>query len=172
MPITPPKSYPFDISCDEEGITGLETIVLEAFTNVAQEYLRRTGTRLMVTSGKRTLRHTAFLMSGFSIEQLEGMYCRNGYPDYIRSIKTSMEQLHRRLTPEETYEVLKNRQEGYISSHLFGGAVDVAVEGLKDKPLLTHLLQTEGFTTLDETDLGVLCIHASHKNVAKTIVRE
>ncbi len=172
MSITPPKSYPFDFSCDAEGVAGLEAIVLEAFTTVAQEYLRRTGTRLMVTSGRRTLRHTAFLMSGFSIEQLEGMYCRNGYPDYIRTIKSSMEQLHRRLTPEETYEILKNRQEGYISSHLFGGAVDIAVEGLKDKPLLTRLLQAEGFTTLDETDLGVLCIHASHQNVTKSIIRE
>ncbi len=172
MPITPPKSYPFDVSCDEEGITGLEPIVLEAFTHVAQEYLRRTGTRLVVTSAKRTLRHTAFLMAGFTIEQLEGMYCRNGYPDYIRSIMTLMEQLHRRLTQEETYEILKNRQEGFISSHLFGGAVDIAAEGLKDKLLLTHLLQAEGFTTLDETDLGVFCIHASHQNVAKVIVRE
>ena len=82
------------------------------------------------------------------------MYCRNGYPDYIRTIKSSMEQLHRRLTPEETYEILKKRQEGYISTHLFGGAVDIAAEGLKDKPLLIRLLQAEGFTTLDETDLG------------------
>ena len=172
MPITPPKSYPFDFACDTEGVTGLTAIVLEAFTNVAQEYLRRTGTRLMVTSGRRTLRHAAFLMSTFTIEQLEGMYCRNGYPDYIRSIKSSMEQLHRRLTPEETYEILKNRKEGYISSHLFGGAVDIAIEGLKDKNLLTRLLQTEGFTTLDETHLGILCIHASHKNVAKVIVKE
>ena len=32
MPITPPKSYPFDVSCDEEGITGLEAILLEADT--------------------------------------------------------------------------------------------------------------------------------------------
>ncbi len=126
----------------------------------------------MVTSARRTLKHTAFLMSAFTVEQLEGMYCRNGYPDYIRTMKSAMERLKRKLTPEETYDILKNRQEGFISSHLFGGAVDIAVEGLSDKSLLTRLLHAEGFTTLDETDLGILCIHASHPHVAKVIVRE
>jgi len=172
MPITPRQSYPFDFSCDGESIATLEGCVLDKLKTVAQEYLRRTGTRLMVTSARRTLKHTALLMSAFTIEQLEGMYCRNGYPDYIRTMKSAMEHLQRKLTPEETYDILKNRQEGFISSHLFGGAIDIAVEGLADKNLLTHLLHAEGFSTLDETDLGVLCIHASHLNVAKVIVRE
>ena len=172
MPITPRQSYPFDFSCDSEGIATLDGVVLDKLKTIAQEYLRRTGTRLTVTSARRTLKHTAFLMSAFTVEQLEGMYCRHGYPDYIRTMKSAMEHLQRKLTPEETYDILKNRQEGFISSHLFGGAIDIAVEGLVDKPLLSRLLHAEGFTTLDETDLGVLCIHASHPNVAKVIVRE
>ena len=167
-----PSTCPFDFSCTEEGISGLEAITLEAFLNVAKEYLQRTQTRLMVTSAKRSLKHTASLMSAFSIGQLEGMYCRNGYPDYIRTMKDAMERLNRKLTPEETYEILRNRQEGYISSHLFGGAIDIAAEGLADKALLISLLHSAGFTTLDETDLGVQCIHASHSKVPKSIVRE
>lgn len=111
-------------------------------------------------------------MAAFSIDQLEGMYCRNGYPDYIRTMRTAMETLHRRLTPDEAYDILKHRQEGYISAHLSGGAIDIAVEGLADKPLLLALLHEAGFTTLDETDLGVPCIHASHPDVPKSIIRE
>ncbi len=166
------QTLPFDYECSDAALAGLAPQVIADFCVVAEKYTSETGQRLTVTSARRTLRHCASLMAAMSIEQLEGMYCRNGYPDYIQSMKDAMQKLGRNLTTDEAYEILKNRGEGYISSHLFGAAVDIASEGLKDEALLEKLLVSSNFSVLNETSLGVKCIHASHKNVQKQIIRE
>jgi len=172
MPIQQLQQFPFEYECSDEAISGLAPQVVADFCEVAKKYASQTGQRLTVTSAKRTLRHCASLMAAMSVAQLEGMYCRNGYPDYIRSMKGEMERLGRNLTVDEAYEILRNRGEGFISSHLFGAAVDIATEGLKDAALLERLLAEHNFTVLNETSLGVLCIHASHRNVQRQIIRE
>lgn len=172
MSIPVPQPLPFDHECADEALEGLSPQVLADFCAVAEEYTEATGQRLVVTSARRTLRHSASLMAAMSIGQLEGMYCRNGYPDYIQSMKDEMARLGRNLTADEAYEILKNRREGFISSHLFGAALDVASEGLKDASLLEALLAKHGFNVLNETSLGVKCIHASHSKTPKQIIRE
>lgn len=166
------QHLPFDFSCSGEAIAGLKPALMQALFRVAEEYSTATSTRLTVTSASRNLRKMASLMAGFSIAQLEGMYCRNGYPQYIRSIADERSRLGRLLTDDETYVILQNRTEGYISTHLFGAAVDIAVENLKNKDLLCSLLEANGFRTLDETSLGIQCIHATFKDIPKEIVRE
>ena len=172
MTFPQPHTFPFDHECTDEALAGLAPQVVADFSTAAERYTSETGQRLIVTSARRSLRHCASLMAAMSIEQLEGMYCRNGYPDYIRSMKDAMLNLGRKLTPDEAYEILRNRGEGYISAHLFGAALDVASEGLKDGALLERLLESCNFTVLNETSLGVNCIHASHKNVQRQIIRE
>ena len=160
----------FKCECPPEAIETLQPEVIAAFEKVACEYMDATGERLTVTSGRRTLRRMAELMSKFSMEQLEGMYCRNGYPQYISAIKEA-----RRIggvDEEQTYRILRQRTEGYISMHLAGGAIDIATEGLADQELLTRLLEKHGFTAFNETELGIRCIHASFKTAEKKIIRE
>ena len=163
---------PFDYECAREAIEGVEQVVLDDFSAAAADYTAATGQRLNVTSARRSLRHCAALMAAMTVAQLEGMYCRNGYPDYIQSMKDAMEKHGRNLTAEEAYEILKNRREGFISSHLFGAAIDVASEGLQDAAMLERILAEHNFTVLNETSLGVKCIHASHRNVPRKIIRE
>ncbi|MBQ7652492.1 MAG: hypothetical protein IJS15_16150 [Victivallales bacterium] len=172
MTFTQAHSLPFDHECTDEALAGLAPQVLADFSAAAERYTSETGQRITVTSAKRSLRHCASLMAAMSIEQLEGMYCRNGYPDYIKSMKEAMRSLGRKLTPDEAYEILRNRGEGYISAHLFGAALDVASDGLKDAALLERILADSNFSVLNETELGVNCIHASHKNVKRQIIRE
>ena len=64
-------AYPFEIACGEEAITGLQPPLLQALCASAMEYTQATGQRLIVTSGRRTLRRMAELMASFSMEQLE-----------------------------------------------------------------------------------------------------
>ncbi len=165
-------TLPFDHSCSREAITALPPVALRHFSIVATAYSRRTGQRLEVTSAHRTLRHTAALMADFTQEQLEGMYCRNGYPSYIRQLVQARATAGRMLTAEETYRILRERTEGYISSHLYGAALDVATDGLADRPLLIRLLEQHRFRTLDETSLGVRCVHATHTQVPTQIILE
>ena len=110
MSISVSQPLPFDHECADEALEGLSPQVLSDFCAVAEEYTEATGQRLLVTSARRTLKHSASLMAAMSIEQLEGMYCRNGYPDYIQSMKDEMERLGRKLTADEAYEILKNRR--------------------------------------------------------------
>ncbi len=166
------ESPSYDHTSADEAIAGLAPVVRESLERVAAEYARATGERLTVTSARRSLRHTASLMAAFSQEQLEGMYCRHGYPSYIRQIVEARAANGGSLSAEETYQILCNRTEGYISSHLSGGAVDIATEGLSHKDILRNLLEQNDFTTLDETSLGVQCIHATHKKVPRLIIRE
>ncbi len=164
--------WPFETACEPASVMGLEPVALGDLCKVAEEYLRRTGERLTVTSARRTLRKTAAIMSGFSVEQLEAMYCRNGYPDYIRAMVGKMSASGSRLTEDEVYEILRNRKEGYISSHLSGGAVDFWTEGLGNRDLLMELLRCNNFTAFDETSAGVSCIHASHSLVPRLMIME
>ncbi|MBQ6474523.1 MAG: hypothetical protein IJJ33_21260 [Victivallales bacterium] len=165
-------SSPFLYTCSRDSLTTLEPVVRRDLGVVARRYQKLTGARFTVTSARRTLRHTAALMAGFSQKQLEGMYCRHGYPSYIRQIVQARKAKKRMLTAAETYDILRRRTEGYISSHLSGGAVDIATRNLAQPELLKRLLRENHFTVLDETSMGVACIHASHRQVPNRIIRE
>ena len=154
-----------------ENIAALLPEVRHAFSKVAAAYLRQTGEKLLVTSGKRSLRHCAELMAGFSRQQLEGMYCRNGYPDYIRSIVQAQEKQGSLLTAEQVYQILQKRQGGYISWHLLGAAIDISSQ-LSNPQLLRELLQEHGFSAFDEQVFGIACIHATFKGLKAEIIRE
>ena len=165
-------SSPFLYTCSRDSLTALEPVVQRDLGVVARRYQKLTGARFTVTSARRTLRHTAALMAGFSQKQLEGMYCRHGYPSYIRQIVQARKAKKRMLTAAETYDILRRRTEGYISFHLSGGAVDIATRNLAQPELLKRLLRENHFTVLDETSMGVACIHASHRQVPNRIIRE
>ena len=166
----PETAYVF--SCSKAAIDSLKPGVLEAFAKCAEQYRARTSQALEITSAVRSLRHCAQLMNQFSKEQLEAMYCRNGYPGYIRDIVQARERLGRPLSDEEAYQMLRNRGEGYISAHLYGAAIDIAAENLRDKALLLELLANAGFRTLDETNMGICCIHATFGGIPAEIIRE
>lgn len=159
-------------SCAMEHVARLQPVLRAALQAVASAYHERTGGELEVTSAWRSLRHCAALMAGFSREQLEGMYCRHGYPDYIRALVALRERQGAVLSEEDAYRILCERREGYISRHLTGGAVDIARPAPSQVPLLLALLTQHGFQTLDEEVFGLSCIHASHDDVPPAIVRE
>ena len=161
----------YTYSCHPENIAALLPEVRHAFFLVAEAYYREAGEKLCVTSAKRSLRHCAELMVGFTREQLEGMYCRNGYPDYIRSIVAAQEKQDGLLTGDQVYRILQNRQGGYISWHLIGGAIDISAE-LSNPDLLRNLLQEHGFSVLDEQSLGIACLHATYRGLEPEIIRE
>lgn len=165
-------ALPYTHSCGEDAIHRLKPEVLAAFEECAAKYLRLTGQRPEVTSACRSLRHCARLMSGFNLEQLEAMYCRNGYPGYIREMAKAMEIKGGPIDEDETYAILCARTEGYVSAHLYGGALDIATDGLSNKELLETILRENGFKVLDETDLGVKCIHASYRELTPEIIKE
>lgn len=154
------RSYQF--TCSTENLAGLQPVVADALQAVAESYQAQTGQTFIVTSAWRSLRHCAELMAGFTQEQLEAMYCRRGYPDYIRQMVAAMQVKNAPLDTEETYQILCRRQEGYISYHLFGAAIDIATDGLRDRQLLSQLLVASGFSVSDETSLGIPCLHASY----------
>lgn len=163
---------PYSYSCSRETLASLKPGVLDAFAECALKYKAATGQVLEITSAHRSLRHCAQLMNAFSQEQLEAMYCRNGYPDYIRKLVQARHEKGRALTDEEAYRILCDRSEGYISAHLYGAALDIAADSLLDKALLQELLKKAGFRTLDETNLGICCIHASYSGIAAEIIKE
>ena len=168
--MTEPLAF-YTYSCDPENIAALLPEVRHAFFQVAEAYFRQTGEQVLVTSAKRSLRHCAELMAGFSREQLEGMYCRNGYPDYIRSIVAAQEKQDGLLTGDQVYSILQNRQSGYISWHLIGGAIDISAK-LSNPDLLRGLLQEQGFSVFDEQSLGIACLHATYRGLEPEIIRE
>lgn len=161
----------YTYSCDPENIAALLPEVRHAFFQVAEAYFRETCEKLRITSAKRSLRHCAELMAGFTREQLEGMYCRNGYPDYIRSIVTAQEKQNDPLSVEQVYRILQNRQAGYISWHLIGGAIDISTQ-LKNPDLLRKLLQKHGFSVFDEEAFGISCLHATYQGLKPEIIRQ
>jgi hypothetical protein len=98
------------------------------------------------------------------------MYCRNGYPSYVRDLVAARQKAGA-LTEDDAYRILRTRTEGYISSHLYGAAVDISSVGV-DVALLKRLLQEQGFRTLDERNLGIQCIHATYRHIPAEIIRE
>jgi hypothetical protein len=155
-------------NCTSEG---LDAGLLNALSRVAAEYAAQTGQSLVINSGARTLRRQAELMAAMSQDQLEGMYCRHGYPAYVSGIVAARRQNRADVDAEAVYEILRQRENGFISSHLFGAAVDVSPSGT-DLGLLRRLLEENGFSTLDERHLGINCLHATYRHVPQRIVRE
>ncbi|HQC53656.1 MAG TPA: hypothetical protein PLE92_11015, partial [Lentisphaeria bacterium] len=84
---------PYRYTCSPENFAALRPEVLVALTAAATAYQRQTGQAITVTSAGRTLRHCAELMAAFNREQLEAMYCRRGYPDYIRQLVAAADAL-------------------------------------------------------------------------------
>ncbi len=153
--------------CSAEG---LDSELLEVLRRVAAKCHQQTGETIVINSGRRTLRHQARLMAEMTRDQLEGMYCRRGYPSYIRDIVLARER-DGDISADETYGILCSRTEGFISSHLSGAAIDISPRGI-DVALLKSLLAEHGFSVLDERSLGVECIHATFLAAPKHIVRE
>ena len=156
--------------CSREG---LAPELLDDLARAIEAYAIASGDDgVVITSGRRTLRHQAKLMAAFSQEQLMGMYGRHGTPCYVQAIGELREREGRDPTADEVYRILRERKEGFISSHLYGGAIDVASRSVSDVPALRKHLARCGFRTLDERNLGIACIHATHTGVPKAIVRE
>ena len=155
-------------NCTAEG---LDAGLLKALQQVAAEHVGETGQALVINSGARSLQRQAELMSGLSQDQLEGMYCRNGYPSYVQRLVSARKANRGSLDAKQTYEILRSRDEGFISAHLSGAAVDVSPVGA-DLNLLRKLLEKHGFTTLDERGLGINCLHATYQAAPRRIVRE
>ena len=156
--------------CRQEGLARL---LLRDLNRAMDAYAKESGDETVtITSGRRSLRHQARLMAAFSQEQLMGMYGRNGTPGYIEAIGDLRQEKQRDPTADEVYGILRTRESGFISSHLYGGAVDIASNSLQDIPALRAQLAACGFRTLDERSLGINCIHATHTDVPKSIVRE
>ncbi|OQC15654.1 MAG: hypothetical protein BWX73_01228 [Lentisphaerae bacterium ADurb.Bin082] len=160
---------PYRYTCSPENFAALRPEVLAALTAAATAYQRQTGQAITVTSAGRTLRHCAELMAAFNREQLEAMYCRRGYPDYIRQLVAAAEAKQAPLSADEAYDILRQRREGYISYHLFGAAVDIATKDLHDAKRLTEILTSCGFAVSDETHLGIPCLHASYTQVTEPL---
>lgn len=156
--------------CSREG---LAAELLRDLEDAVAAYAAESGDpSVTITSGRRTLRRQAELMAAFSQEQLVGLYGRHGMPDYIQSIGDFREREGRDPTADEVNEILRNRQAGYISDHLYGAAVDIASSSVEDVELLRRHLHAHGFRTIDERVHGIACIHASHTGVPRQIVRE
>lgn len=155
-------------NCTAEG---LDDGLLEALQCAAAEYAAEAGQAIVINSGARSLLRQAELMSEMSQGQLEGMYCRRGYPSYIQRLVRVRKESRDSVDAQETYEILRRRDEGYISAHLSGAAVDVSPAG-SDLSLLKKVLEKHGFVTLDERGLGINCLHATYELAPRRIVRE
>jgi hypothetical protein len=165
-----PEDY-FTYSCSTENLQGLKAQVYEAFCQVAQAYYLQTGEKLHVTSARRSLHHCAQLMAAMSPEQLQGMYCSRGTPDYIQSIFDAQKEQDEPLSTEQVYKILQNRKAGYISWHLVGAAIDISSK-VTDLDLLKKLLQENNFRYLDERVYGIACLHATYKGIKAEVVRD
>ena len=149
---------------------GLDPQLMAALEAAADAYRAATGGGLRVTSGRRTLRKQAELMAAMTDQQLSALYAAHGLPDYITAILT--ERGRRTLTEDDVCGILRNRKEGYISAHLFGAAVDLATDGVADLDGLKRILGEHGFSTLDERDAGLPCLHCRFLAIENRIVRE
>jgi hypothetical protein len=154
-------------ACDPEGLADGVTM---AVNRAAKGYHQETQLSITVVSGRRTLRHQAKLMAGMTRAQLEGMYCRNGYPSYITRIVSHMSEKGP-PSADGVYDILRTRKEGYISAHLSGAAVDIRSRGA-NVPVLKRVLSEHGFAVLDERSLGIACIHATWRAAPRLIVWE
>ena len=157
--------------CQDSGIAGLLPEVKDCLTAAVNEYYLATGEPPVITSGYRTLHHCAALMADFDQVQLEQLYCRHGYPSYIRDLVAAREAKGSPLTADEAYDILRRREEGYISWHLAGGAVDFRLPQANPE-LLRDCLERHGFRVLDETEAGVPCWHATKTGLTPRVIRE
>lgn len=148
----------------------LHVALLTALERAARAYHARTDLPVRVTSGWRSLQQQAELMSRMSRRQLLQLYGRNGMPDYLNTILARLDR-QPPPAPSELYDILCKRQEGYVSAHLCGAAVDLASEAA-DTTALRTLLEREGFAVLDERDAGIPCLHARLTALELTVVRE
>ena len=153
--------------CSKDGLDPQLVAALEA---AAEAYCAVAGGELRVTSGRRTLWRQAELMAAMTDQQLQALYASHGMPDYITAIIT--ERGLRNMMGEAVYGILCNRREGYISAHLFGAAVDLATAGIADLDGLKKILAERGFSTLDERDAGIPCLHCRFRTTPTSIVRE
>ena len=150
---------------------GLAPELVAALERAAAAYAAAGHGAVTVTSGRRTLRRQAELMAAMTPAQLDTLYGRHGEPEYLPPLKALWAAIGGPPDPAAVYDVLAGRREGYISSHLYGAAVDLAVEGLANAACLTRLLEAEGFTVLDERDAGIPCLHATFRPCPPEIVR-
>ena len=90
----------------------------------------------------------------------------------FRSAAILAERGRQTLTVAGVYDILRHRQEGYISAHLFGAAVDLATAGIADLDGLKKVLADHGFSTLDERDAGLACLHCRFRTLPNSMVRE
>lgn len=151
---------------------GLNPELLAALERAVGAYEAATGpATVTVTNGRRTLRRQAELMAAMTPAQLDALYARHGEPEYLPPLKALRAAAGGPPDPAAVYAVLAKRREGYISSHLYGAAVDLAVEGLADAARLTRLLEAEGFTVLDERDAGIPCLHAAFRACPPELIR-
>ncbi|MFA4944338.1 MAG: hypothetical protein WC789_06515 [Lentisphaeria bacterium] len=149
---------PLAWNCSQEG---LAPELLAALAAAAAAFAAAGGPTLTVTSGRRTLRRQAELMAAMSEAQLRELYARaGGTPDYLAAI------LARRAAgapcaAEAVETILQNRREGFVSAHLCGAAVDLALtpDLQPRRGELRALLEAHGFATLDETEAGIPCLH-------------
>jgi len=144
--------------------------VYKGIYRVSCLYFAAFGKPVVITSGWRSLRKMAELMAPLSVSQLEGMYCQNGYPDYIRSIVSERGISNAVLSAAEIYRILQNRKEGYVSRHLFGAAVDLSCEEMELEDLSLILKQC-GFSVFNERAFGIECVHASYLGLDPVIIR-
>ena len=152
---------------------GLAPQLLRDLESAVKAYAAETGDEnVVVTSGRRTLRRQAELMAAFSQDQLLALYGRHGTPCYVQSIGEFRQREGRDPSADEVYEILRSRADGYISDHLYGGAVDIAASSVQDIAALRACLQQQGFRTLDERDQGIACLHVSHRGDPRQITRE
>ncbi len=152
---------------------GLAPVLLRDLDAAMADYAEATGDEaVVVTSGRRTLRRQAELMADFSQDQLVGLYGRHGMPCYVQSIGEFRQREGRDPNADEVYEILRTRESGYISDHLYGGAVDIASSSVQNIAALRTCLQEHGFRVLDERDQGIACLHASHTGVPRLIARD
>lgn len=152
--------------------TGLAPALMTALEAAAAEFRAAGHAPLRVASGRRTLRRQAELMAAMSPDQLRGLYARHGTPDYIARILAEHAAVGH-VAPETVYEILRTRNEGFISAHLCGAAVDLVPPDTPEAgAALRRALERHGFEVLDERDLGLECLHARLAGLPLEIVRE
>lgn len=167
-PVAMAPAAAIDWQCPAEG---LDSALRMAIEEVAAHYAAATGRRLVISSGRRSLRRQAELMAAMTPEQLRLLYCRHGEPDYIPPILAALTVGPESRVVERVHAILKQRLDGYVSAHLYGGAVDIALAEA-DLPVLVRLLESHGFEVLDETAAGIPCLHASYASSRRSVVRE
>jgi len=140
--------------------------LVQAIERAARTYRGRTGEPVTVVSGRRSLRRQAELMAAMSDEQLTSLY--SAAAEYVQRIIAERARTGR-LSAEQVYRILCTRSEGYISRHLWGAAVDLAIPEKAPEMLIT-CLRKEGLQVLDERNAGIHCFHVAKPDLPVRIV--